>query len=100
MASLQYYDVIFKPLMTEKSMSLLEDQTYSFYVHPKATKTQIKEAVERLFSNVKVAKVNTMMIQPKKRQRRGFLPGATAKRKKAIVKLTPNSSPIEYFEGI
>ena len=100
MANLQYYDVIFKPLMTEKSMSLLEEQTYSFYVHPKATKTQIKEAVERLFSNVKVAKVNTMMTHPKKRQRRGFLPGTTSKRKKAIVKLTPGSSPIEYFEGI
>jgi large subunit ribosomal protein L23 len=39
MADLKYYDVIFKPLMTEKSMSLLEEQTYSFYVHPQATKT-------------------------------------------------------------
>ena len=100
MANLQYYDVIFKPLMTEKSMALLEEQTYSFYVHPKATKTQIKEAVERLCKNVKVAKVNTMMTHPKKRRRRGFLPGETARRKKAIVKLTPGSSPIEYFEGI
>ena len=100
MASLQYYDVIFKPLMTEKSMSLLEEQTYSFYVHPKATKSQIKEAVERLFTNVKVAKVNTLITHPKKRQRRGFLPGETTKRKKAIVKLTPGSSPIELFEGI
>ena len=100
MANLQYYDVIFKPLMTEKSMSLLEEQTYSFYVHPKATKSQIKEAVERLFENVKVARVNTMNVHPKKRARRGFRPGTTPKRKKAIVKLTPSSSPIELFEGI
>ena len=100
MADLKYYDVIFKPLMTEKSMKLLEEQTYSFYVHPQATKTQIKEAVERLFPNVNVAKVNTLNKKPKKRQRRGFLPGATSRRKKAIVKLTPGSSPIEYFEGI
>jgi len=100
MADLKYYDVIFKPLMTEKSMSLLEEQTYSFYVHPDATKTQIKEAVEKLFQNVKVQKVNTLTTHPKKRQRRGFLPGKTVKRKKAIVKLTPGSSPIEYFEGI
>ena len=100
MPRLEYYDIIQKPLMTEKSMSLLEEQKYSFYVHPKATKSQIKEAVERLFTNVKVAKVNTLLTHPKKRQRRGFLPGATAKRKKAIVKLTPGSSPIELFEGI
>ena len=100
MADLKYYDVIFKPLMTEKSMSLLEEQTYSFYVHPEATKTQIKEAVERLFPNAKVASVNTMNTHPKKRQRRGFKSGETVKRKKAIVKLTSGSSPIEYFDGI
>ena len=100
MADLKYYDVIFKPLMTEKSMSLLEEQTYCFYVHPQATKTQIKEAVERLFNDVTVASVNTLNTHPKKRQRRGFRPGETVKRKKAIVKLTPGSNPIEYFEGI
>ena len=100
MADLQYYDIIQKPLMTEKSMSLLEENTYSFYVHPRATKTQIKEAVEKLFVGTKVEKVNTLMTHPKKRQRRGFLPGKTVQRKKAIVKLTPGSSQIEYFEGI
>jgi len=100
MAALQYYDVIQKPLMTEKSMSLLETNTYSFYVHPKATKTQIKEAVEKLFAGTKVMSVNTMLSHPKKRQRRGFLPGKTVIRKKAIVKLTPGSRQIEYFEGI
>jgi large subunit ribosomal protein L23 len=100
MADLKYYDVIFKPLMTEKSMSLLEEQTYSFYVHPQATKKQIKEAVEKLFDDVTVSSVNTMNLHPKKRQRRGFRPGETVRRKKAIVKLTPGSSPIEYFEGI
>ena len=100
MADLKYYDVIQKPLMTEKSMSLLEEQVYSFYVHPKATKTQVKEAVERLFSGTKVASVNTMSTHPKKRQRRGSKPGQTPQRKKALVKLAPGSSAIEYFEGI
>ena len=100
MAALEYYDVIQKPLMTEKSMSLLETNTYSFYVHPKATKTQIKEAVEKLFTGTKVMSVNTLLTHPKKRQRRGFLPGKTTIRKKAIVKLTPGSRQIEYFEGI
>ena len=100
MADLKYYDVIFKPLMTEKSMSLLEEQTYCFYVHPKATKVQIKEAIEKLFPNTKVERVNTMITHPKKRRRQGYKPGETVIRKKAIVKLTPGSSPIEYFEGI
>jgi len=100
MADLKYYDVIQKPLMTEKSMSMLEENVYSFYVHPKATKTQIKEAVEKLFNGTKVEKVNTMTTHPKKRQRRGFLPGKTVQRKKALVKLTPGSAQIEYFEGI
>jgi len=100
MADLKYYDVIQKPLMTEKSMSLLESNTYCFYVHPKATKTQIKEAVEKLFAGTEVKRVNTLITHPKKRQRRGFLPGSTVKRKKALVTLTPGSSQIEYFEGI
>jgi len=100
MADLKYYDVILKPLMTEKSMSLLENQAYSFFVHPDATKTQIKEAIERLFSGTKVKSVNTLTTHPKKRQRRGFKPGKTVKRKKAIVKLAPGSAEIEIFQGI
>jgi len=100
MADLQYYDIIQKPLMTEKSMEMLEKNKYAFYVHPKATKTQIKEAVEKLFAGTKVESVNTMMTHPKKRQRRGYAAGKTVERKKAIVKLTPGSSQIEYFEGI
>jgi len=98
MADLKYYDVILKPLMTEKSMSLLEEQCYAFYVHPEATKGQIKEAVERLFSGTKVSSVNTMNLKPKQRQRRGFLPGKTVKRKKAIVKLS--AGEIEMFQGM
>jgi len=100
MADLKYYDILFKPLMTEKSMALLEEQTYSFYVHPEATKVQIKEAVQKLFPNATVDSVNTMNVHPKKRHRRGYKPGETARRKKAIVKLTPSSSPIEIFEGM
>jgi len=79
-------------------MSLLEEQCYAFYVHPEATKGQIKEAVERLFSGTKVASVNTMNIKSKQRQRRGFLPGKTVKRKKAIVKLSVGE--IEMFQGM
>ena len=100
MASLQYYDVLEKPLMTEKSMSLTEASKYTFFVHPQATKTQIKEAVEKMFDGVKVANVNTMLAKPKHRHRRGFAPGKTVKRKKAIVSLAPGSKEIDLFPGL
>jgi len=109
MPNLQYYDVILKPLMTERSMKLLEGvnhkgedakngRAYSFYVHPKANKTQIKEAVEKLFVGTKVKSVATMISHPKRRQRRGFKAGETVIRKKAIVKLS--AGEIEVFEGM
>ena len=100
MADLKYYDIIDKPLMTEKSMTLTEERKYSFYVHPQATKTQIKEAVEKMFEGVEVDKVRTLLTHPKKRQRRGYLPGKTVRRKKAIVSLTDSSRDIEIFQGL
>ena len=100
MADLKYYDIIERPLMTEKSMTLTENNKYTFFVHPKATKVQIKEAVEKMFEGVKVAKVYTMLSEPKKRHRRGFAPGKTTRKKKAIVALAPDSSAIELFPGL
>jgi len=100
MADLKYYDIIDKPLMTEKSMNLTESGKYTFYVHVRATKTQIKEAVEKMFEGVKVKAVNTMTTAPKKRQRRGYAPGKTVKKKKAIVSLTADSREIELFPGL
>ena len=49
MADIRYYDVILKPVITEKSMSGMGDKEYTFLVHPDATKTQVKEAVEKMF---------------------------------------------------
>ena len=60
MASLKYYDVILKPVVTEKSMNAMAEKKYTFLVHPEANKTMIKEAVEKMFEGTKVAKVNTM----------------------------------------
>ena len=60
MANVQYYDVILKPVITEKSMNAMGDKKYTFFVHPEATKTQIKEAVEKMFEGTKVKSVNTM----------------------------------------
>lgn len=99
MADLKYYDIILKPIVTEKSMESMSDKKYTFIVHPDATKSQIKEAVEKMFAGAKVAKVNTMNLEGKNR-RRGNIVGKTAKTKKAIVQLTANSADIEIFSGL
>ena len=99
MANIQYYDVILKPVITEKSMELMADKKYTFLVHTESTKNQIKEAVEKMFEGTKVKSVNTMNLEGKKK-RRGMTFGKTAKRKKAIVQLTEDSKDIEIFEGL
>ena len=93
MADIKYYDVIQKPVVSEKSMDIMADKKYTFYVHPDATKTQIKEAVEKMFEGTKVASVNTMNMDGKNK-RRGMVTGKTAKTKKAIVQLTADSKDI------
>lgn len=99
MADIKYYDVIQKPIITEKSMDAMADKKYTFQVHPEASKTMIKDAVEKMFEGTKVAKVNTMNLDGKKK-RRGMVYGRTAKSKKAIVQLTEDSKDIEIFEGL
>ena len=99
MADIKYYDVILKPVVTEKSMNAMAEKKYTFLVHPSATKNQIKEAVEKMFEGTKVAKVNTMNYDGKTK-RRGMTFGKTAKTKKAIVQLTEESADIEIFEGL
>ena len=99
MAAINYYDVILKPVITEKSMDGMSEKKYTFLVHPEANKTMIKEAVEKMFAGTKVASVNTQNLDGKNR-RRGMVVGKTAKTKKAIVKLTEDSKEIEIFEGL
>ncbi len=99
MADLKYYDVILAPVITEKSMNAMVEKKYTFYVHPEATKTMVKDAVERMFDGAKVAKVNTMNLDGKSR-RRGYVTGKTAKKKKAIVQLTADSADIEFYTGL
>ena len=99
MANIQYYDVIKKPVITEKSMNAMAEKKYTFLVHPEANKSQIKEAVEKMFEGTKVKRVNTMNMDGKKK-RRGMTVGTTAKTKKAIVALTEDSKDIEIFEGL
>ena len=99
MANIQYYDVILKPVITEKSMNAMSEKKYTFLVHTEANKTMIKEAVEKMFEGTKVKSVNTMNADGKTK-RRGMVVGKTAKTKKAIVTLTAESKEIEIFEGL
>ncbi len=83
-------DLIKGPIMTEKSSTLAKDNVITFSVDPKANKTEIKQAIEKVF-NVKVESVNTVTVRPKKK-RVGKYTGYTSKVKKAIVKLKEGSS--------
>ena len=94
MAAIQYYDVILKPVVTEKSMAGMNEKKYTFLVHPEANKTMIKEAVEKMFEGAKVKNLDG------KTKRRGMTFGQTAKTKKAIVWLTEDSKDIEIFAGL
>lgn len=92
------YDIIIRPIITEKSMNLMGDKKYTFEVAKDANKIEIKKAIEELFG-VKVEKVYTMNIKGKKR-RVGRYEGKRPDWKKAIVKLTPDSKTIEFFENV
>jgi large subunit ribosomal protein L23 len=88
-------DILLKPVVSEKSYGLLDEGKYTFIVAPDANKTQIKQAVEEVF-RVKVANVNTLNRQGKRRRTR-FGWGKRADTKRAIVTLTEDSQPIDIF---
>ena len=92
------YDIIKKPVITERSMMGLAENKYTFEVARDAGKIEIKKAVEEIFG-VKVAKVNTIKL-PGKWKRMGVYTGKTAAKKKAIVTLTDDSKKIEIFENM
>lgn len=90
------YQVIKRPLVTERTSDLIEQGIYTFEVSPEANKVQIAEAVEKIF-NVGVISVNTLRIHRKQR-RRGRFTGYTSGGKKAVVRLK-SGDKIEIFEG-
>lgn len=93
------YEIIKRPIITEKSMGLLDENKYTFEVNKNANKPEIKAAIEQIFDGVKVKKVRTMNYEGKKvRTRHGI--GKRADWKKAVVTLTDDSAEIEYFEGL
>lgn len=92
-------DIILRPVITEKSMSLIAQRKYTFKVAKGANKIQIGKAVEAIFPGTKVEAVNTMNVRGQKR-RRGASVGFTPSWKKAIVTLAESSKGIEFFESM
>ena len=92
------YDIIKKPVLSEKTYKGIPAKRYAFEVDIRADKTQIKKAVEEIFK-VKVAKVNTVSVKGKYK-RQGKHEGYTSDWKKAYVVLKPDQKPIEFFENL
>lgn len=90
-------DIIKRPVITERTTDLMEENKYAFEVELKANKTEIKAAIEEIFG-VKVEKVNTLRV-PSKKKRVGRFVGRTGEWKKAIVTLSKDSKPLNFFEG-
>lgn len=92
------YDIILKPVITEASIEDIHNKKYTFKVANDANKTEIKKAVEEIFK-VQVEKVTTIKMK-RKPKRMGYNVGTTSEWKKAIVKLTPASKTIEFFDSL
>ena len=93
------YDIIKKPVLTEKSYADMAEKKFTFEVDIRANKTEIKQALESIFEGVKVDSVNTMRTIGKIK-RQGRFSGRTPEVKKAIVTLKKDSKPIPFFEGM
>ena len=93
------YDIIIRPIITERAMSGSADKKYVFEVAKTAGKVEIKKAVEEIFG-VKVEKVNTIRMEGKEKRQGAAPAGRRASWKKAMVKLTADSKTIEFFEGM
>jgi len=92
------YDIIQKPILTEKSYAGIATKKYTFRVAKTANKVEIKQAIEQIFG-VKVAKINTVNVTGKTK-RRGATEGKRPDYKKAIVQLTEDSKSIEFFDSL
>ena len=93
------YDIVIRPIITERAMAGAADKKYVFEVAKSAGKVEIKKAVEEIF-DVKVASVNTLNVLGKSKRMGAGRPGTTRAWKKAYVTLTADSKTIEFFEGM
>jgi len=92
------YDIVLRPVISERSMDDAQERKYTFKVHVDANKTQVKDALEEIF-DIRIAKVNIMNVKgKKKRQNRNV--GYTSASKKAIVTLAEGSNEIEFFQSL
>ncbi|MBQ7226883.1 MAG: 50S ribosomal protein L23 [Clostridia bacterium] len=92
------YDIIIKPVLTEKAYDGIANKKYCFYVDVNATKTEVKNAIEKIFE-VEVESVNIANVRGKKKRERGTV-GVTAARRKAYVQLTEKSKTIPFFDSL
>ena len=93
------YDIVIRPIITERAMAGAADKKYVFEVAKSAGKVEVKKAVEEIFG-VKVEKVNTIRMEGKEKRQGAAPAGRRASWKKAMVKLTADSKTIEFFEGM
>ena len=93
------YDIVIRPIITERAMAGTADKKYVFEVAKSAGKIEIKKAVEEIFG-VKVASVNTLNVMAKAKRMGAGRPGTRKSWKKAYVQLTKDSKTIEFFEGM
>ena len=96
---MNHYDIIIRPVLTEKSYDMIGSKTYTFIVDKRANKTEVKQAVEAVFEGVKVDKVN-IVNHLGKMKRQGRFEGRRASTKKAYVTLKENSKGIEFFDSM
>lgn len=91
-------DIIKRPVITERTSEMMAEKKYVFEVELRSNKTEIKQAIEQIFK-VKVTKVNTLRM-PGKPKRHGKYFGYTSEWKKAVVTLSEDSKPLEFFETV
>lgn len=91
-------DIIYRPVITERTSEMMGENKYTFEVDKRANKTEIRQAIEQIFK-VKVVKVNTMIV-PAKPKTYGRHSGYTSEWKKAFVQLSADSKPLEFFEKV
>lgn len=92
------YDVILKPVLTERSYDMMSLRKYTFYVDPRCNKTEVRQAAEAIFG-IEVASVTTQVLMGKVK-RQGLHSGRRPTRKKAVITLKPTSKSIDFFEGM
>ncbi len=96
-------EILIRPVVTEKMTGQMASGNYAFVVDKKANKLEIRKAVEKIYPDVKIKEVRTMVVRGKRRRqstRRGVVEGRTAGYKKAIVTLRPDSPAIDFFENV